>query len=130
MRALRAKAVREVSIESHFVKRAKQYGCLQRKLSQLDGVEGWPDRLCVWPDGLGTTDYVELKRPHGGRFERKQEEIQDALRDRGAHVEVLRTKQQVDDYFVERAKALGVKKREPAKRSKTLAKLLQLQKEY
>lgn len=130
MRAVRAKAVRESSIENHFIKLARKYKCKQRKLSPLDGVEGWPDRMLVWPDGRGTVDFIELKRPYGGRFERKQEEIQLGLRACGCRVETLNTKALLEEFFASRARELGVKLHKPPKRSGTLTALRKLQQEF
>jgi len=130
MRALRAKAAKESSVENHFLKLARKYKCRQRKLSPLDGVEGWPDRMLVWPDGRGTVDFVELKRPYGGKFERKQEQIQDDLRLCGCRVETINTKSSLEDFFATRARELGVKLAKPPKRSGTLDALRKLQEDF
>lgn len=130
MRAVRAKAAKESTVENHFLKLARKYRCRQRKLSPLDGVEGWPDRMLVWPDGRGTVDFIELKRPHGGRYERKQEQIQEELRACGSLVLTINAKSVLDDFFASRAAELGVKLVKPPKRSNTLAKLRQLQEEF
>lgn len=108
VRQARADGVKEDSVEKYFVAQARRYRCMQRKLSPLDGVVGWPDRLLVWPC-RGITDYVELKRPKGGRYEPKQEKIQADLRACGCNVETLHTRTTVDAYFKARAKQLGVK---------------------
>lgn len=108
MRKARADARTEAPVETHFRKVAKLYGCLQRKLTQFYAEDGWPDRLCVWPDGRGTCDWVELKRPSGGRLEPRQKVIIPELRSRGATVEIINTKELVDRWFRVRAVALGV----------------------
>lgn len=123
MRQARADSVKEDSVEGYFIKQAKRYRCKQRKLSPLDGVIGWPDRLLVWPAARGiapqgAVDFVELKRPKGGRFQPKQEAIQEELRERNCNVETLYTREQVDEYFRRRAKQLGVKPVAAAPRTK------------
>lgn len=114
MRALRADSVKESSIENYFVKQAKRYMCLQRKLTQYYAEDGWPDRLCVWPGGV--TDYCELKRPKGGKVEPRQKTIMKALLFRGCTVVTLSTKEQVDLYFSQRALDFGVTMPKPVKR--------------
>jgi hypothetical protein len=125
MRKKREDAAKEAPIEGHFISTAKRYGCLQRKLTQFYAEDGWPDRLCVWPDKRGTTDWVELKRPKGGKLEPRQKVIIPELQARGARVEVLRTKEGIDAWFAARAKELRV----PApkeKRKPTNGKLLEV----
>jgi hypothetical protein len=108
MRQARADSVKETSIEDYFLRVAKRYRCKQRKIMPFFGPDGWPDRLLIWPDGRGTTDWVELKRPKGGVFQPKQEQVHAELRELGCHVEVLNTRALVDKYFAQRAKELGV----------------------
>lgn len=127
MRKLRADGTKEASIEGYFVRSCHKWGCMQRKLTSIYAPDGWPDRVCVWPDGKGTADWVELKRPVGGRFEKQQPKIHEDLRARGANVEVLHTREVVDEYFARRSKQLGVKKRKPTGDKAGLAKLKQLQ---
>lgn len=104
----------ESSVEKFFVKEAEEYRCVQKKVI---GVRSWPDRDLLWPAGttygIGITDYVELKRPKGGRYEKGQKELLQALRDAGHHAVTLSTKQQVRRFFIERAAMLGVPKRPP-----------------
>lgn len=106
MRETRKKATKETSVEDHFVRTAKKYKCVQRKLTQYYAEDGWPDRLCVWPDGQGTTDWIELKRPVGGKLEPRQPVIMGRLRACGATVLVLHTKALIDEYFRLRADQL------------------------
>lgn len=126
MRQLRADSVKESSIERHFLKRAREYDCMQRKLMPFYVEDGWPDRVLIWPDGQGTTDWIELKRPKGGKYSQRQLTIMDNLRTCGCNVEGLHTKIQVDDYFDTRSIQLGVKRRKPGRKT-GLAKLKQLQ---
>lgn len=127
MRQVRADAVKEDAIESYFVRRAAKYGCRQRKITPFYAPDGWPDRVCVWPDGKGTTDWVELKRPKGGRYSTRQLTVMAELRACGCNVRGLHTKQEVDDYFVTRAMQLKVKLVKPKGGKAGLAKLKQLQ---
>jgi hypothetical protein len=116
MRKARSDARTEAPVERYFIDTAKRYGCLQRKLTQFYAEDGWPDRLCVWPDGHGTTDWVELKRPKGGKLEPRQKVIIPELRQRGATVEVLNTKEAIDAWFAKRGEELGVACERPKKR--------------
>ncbi len=128
MRQLRADAVKENSIEKYFLAQAKKYGCRQRKITPFYSPDGWPDRVCIWPDGRGTADWIELKRPKGGVYQPKQLQVHEELRALGSTVEVLNTRVGVDNYFADRAKTLGV--RPPRQGSKRgLALLRKLQKE-
>lgn len=117
VRQARADSTKEASVEKYFMAQARRYRCMQRKLSPLDGVVGWPDRLLVWPC-RGVTDYIELKRPKGGRYEPKQEKIQADLVGCGCFVSTLHTRAAVDAYFKARAKELGVKPVAAAPRTK------------
>lgn len=130
MQDVRAKAVKESAIESYFLKLARQYGCMQHKNTPFFSPDGWPDRLLIWPDGKGTTDWIELKRPVGGRFQPKQEQVQAELRVLGCRVETINTKDGLDEFFATRAEQLNVKMRKPNRRSASLAKLRKLQSEY
>lgn len=123
MRQLRKDSTKESSIEGYFLRQAKRYGCRQRKITPFYGPDGWPDRLLVWPDGRGTTDWVELKRPKGGIFQPKQEQVHEDLRSCGALVMVISTRELVDAYLKGRAKQLGVKPVVVAKRPR--ARLLE-----
>lgn len=98
--------VREVRVEDYFVQMAVQYRCKAPKLVAGDGLRGWPDRMLLWP--VGIVDYVELKRPEGGKFEPLQERTHYELRKMGFRVEVLNTNEKVRLYFQQRAATLGV----------------------
>jgi hypothetical protein len=100
-------SVREVIIENHFISRAWEYYCDEIKLP----IETWPDRMLLWP--VGVADFVELKRPKGGRFQRGQENRHKRLRELGFTCVVIKTKAQVDKFFRERAATLGVARRPP-----------------
>lgn len=104
----------ESSVEAAFVREAEEYRCIQKKVI---GVRAWPDRDLLWPAGttygIGVTDYVELKRPKGGRYEKGQKELLEALNKAGHTAVTLSTKQQVKQFFSKRAAMLGVPKRPP-----------------
>ncbi|API59605.1 hypothetical protein BSL82_10000 [Tardibacter chloracetimidivorans] len=90
----------EAAVEQHLVDRVKEVGGEVRKLS-WPGRRGAPDRAVMlrqWGVIL-----VELKRP-GGKPEPHQVREHDRLRALGVPVEVLTTKQDVDD-FIERRTA-------------------------
>lgn len=114
-------SVRESVIEGYFCEQALEYKCEQKKLLAFMGLRAWPDRMVLWPAGaiskVGITDYIELKRPKGGRFEPGQEKLHDKLRGMGFRVEVLYTKRMVDSYYADRAAELGVPKRKPLPKS-------------
>jgi hypothetical protein len=114
MKQIRADNVKESSIENYFIKQAKVYGCLQRKLTQYYAEDGWPDRMLVWP--VGVTDYCELKRPKGGKVEPRQKTIHKELLDRSCMVVTLSTKDLVDEYFSSRSRELRVPKGKPPPR--------------
>lgn len=128
MRQVRADSTKETSIENYFVARARLYGCKQRKNTPFYAPDGWPDRLIIWPDGHGTTDWVELKRPKGGRYSTGQLRVMGELRACGCNVLGLHTKAAVDDYYTTRAEQLGVKRKRPGSKA-GLARLKQLQEE-
>lgn len=128
MRQARADAVKESSIEDYFVRSAKKWNCLQRKITQFYAPDGWPDRVCIWADKNGTTDWVELKRPKGGRYSERQLQVHEDLRTRNVNVACLHTKNEVDAYFEERGNQLGVARLKPGSKA-GLAKLKKLQAE-
>lgn len=103
--------VLEAIIEGYFIEQASEYLCDQIKLP----VETWPDRMLLWP--VGVVDFVELKRPKGGRFQRGQENRHKRLRALGFVCEVIKTKQGVRDFFTARAATLGVVRRPPMARA-------------
>jgi hypothetical protein len=109
MKKVRADSVKESSVEGYFVQVAKRYGCKRRKITPFYGPDGWPDQMIIWQDGRATTDWVELKRPKGGVFQPKQQQVHAELREYGCRVEVLNTRATVDKFFADRAKELGVK---------------------
>lgn len=126
MRQIRADSTKEASIEDYYIRQAGKYGCKQRKITPFYAPDGWPDRVCVWPDGKGTTDWAELKRPKGGRYSEGQLRVIADLRACGSHVATLHTREAVDAYFTNRSKELGVKIIKRGSR-KGLHKLKQMQ---
>ena len=107
-------SVLEHIVETHFIRRAWEYYCHEVKLP----IETWPDRMLLWP--IGVADFVELKRPKGGRFQRGQKECHETLRSLGFTCVVIKTKGEVDKFFRDRAATLGTARRPPmAKALKT-----------
>ena len=89
--------VDEAAVERHLRKRMLEQGGMCKKLKPPMGEKGWPDRTCLWPGAR--CDFIELKRPKGGRFEPLQKLTHKRLRKLGFTVAVLRTKEQVDNYI-------------------------------
>jgi len=67
------------------------------KIKKIAGWRGWPDRLALF-DG-GVADWLEVKRPVGGKFEPLQLRTHDMLRGMGFTVVVVNTRELVDDYI-------------------------------
>lgn len=86
----------EEHVEKYLVKRVEARGGRTKKIVAA-GDNHWPDRLVADPE-LGLF-LVELKRPKGGRLSEGQKVLIGALRDMGIRVEVLWTKEQVDELF-------------------------------
>lgn len=61
---------------------------------KITTVRGWPDRLLVLPGGHH--QFVELKRPSGGRLSPAQRVVHEMLRRLGHPVEVAWSPEQVD----------------------------------
>lgn len=92
--------MRESAVEKYFIKKAKQRGYVQYKNSP-DFYAGIPDRTLMFYDpkihacrGI----LVELKT-EGGRTSPLQKLVHEELREAGVRVEVLWTKEQVDDFY-------------------------------
>lgn len=81
----------EVSVENHLRDEVKARGGLCVKLDPASN-RGIPDRLVVLPGFIG---FVELKRPSKGVVGALQDWWHDRLRQLGAPVVVLRTKDKV-----------------------------------
>ncbi len=95
----------EASVEDTLVRLAHEYGCKAEKMY----TRGWPDRMVLWP--VGVVEFVELKRPVGGRFEPLQLRTHDTLRKMGFTVLVLNTTPKVNLYFQQTAAKLGVQRK-------------------
>lgn len=98
--------VKEDVIEKCFREEALEYNGFAIKITE---VLSFPDRAMLWP--CGVTDYAELKRPKGGRFQKGQKEMHEKLRGMGHVCVVLDTKEKVKKWFRLRAKELGVERR-------------------
>jgi hypothetical protein len=87
----------ESSVEGHLRRSVRAAG---GKCEKLKGPEGWPDRTCLWPGAI--CDFVETKRPKGGRYQPLQRRTHARLRALGFRVEVLNTKALVNAYIASR----------------------------
>lgn len=112
---IRDKQTREASIESYLVKEVVAAKGLAKKVQKL---RGWPDRLILWPDGIA--DFIELKRPVGGRFEPLQERVHRMLASKGFEIRVINTKEMVDEYVRFRCPSYKRKPTVPLKRAREL----------
>jgi len=83
---------KERTIENYLVKRVKEEGGDALKL-EIPGRVGWPDRLCVMPNGV--TMFVECKTTTGV-LSKGQELRIGWLKNRGHLVEVVFKKEDVD----------------------------------
>lgn len=93
MRTLQEVRVTEDVIERYLLRRVTQLHGWAIKAERL--VTGFPDRLVILPGGVQA--YFELKRPVGGRFEKKQPLVHRKLRKLGCVLFVCSTKAQVDE---------------------------------
>lgn len=84
----------EGAVESYFVKQAKKHGFLYFKFTSPSN-NGVPDRIII---GHGLTIFVELKAP-GEKPRKLQTVVIDDMRNHGANVFVIDTKQVVDVFF-------------------------------
>lgn len=90
----RGRTVREKSIENYLSRKVRQAGGLCWKLSS-PGRSGVPDRLVLFKSYV---IFVELKRP--GQKPRELQQIRmNELRDAGAWVEVISTKDEADTFL-------------------------------
>lgn len=60
------------------------------------GMRGVPDRLALWP--LASADFIEMKRPKGGRLSPLQVHRHEELRLLGFRVVVIWTIEQAKEY--------------------------------
>lgn len=95
----------EAKIENYLVARCEAAGALVRKLSYV-GRRGASDRMVVWPCNMNDydsgyvapVDFVELKA-FGKKPDPHQEREHQRLRDLGANVHVIDSKEAVDQYI-------------------------------
>lgn len=78
-------------IENYLTKSAKEHGFLSMKFTSPN-LNGVPDRIII---GNGYTVFVEVKKPDG-RLDRLQVEVIKKLKNHGAYVTVVYTKEDVD----------------------------------
>lgn len=84
----------ESIVETHLRKQAKEHGYLCYKFTS-PGNNGVPDRILI---GHGKVLFIETKAPK--KVPRKlQERVHEKMRDHGANVLVIDTKEKVDDLF-------------------------------
>jgi hypothetical protein len=89
--------MRESTIEKRLVNKVRRQGGRCEKW----GVDGWPDRIVIWP--RGQIDFVETKWP-GGKLRPLQLKRAFDLQTLGCKVWVIDTPQAVDAYVKERGK--------------------------
>lgn len=87
--------VQELSIEKYLYSETKRRGGRAIKLSPA-GAKGIPDRLVILP---GLIAFIETKRPKGGVLDTLQVWWNKYLTRLGHPAYVLRTKEQIDDFF-------------------------------
>lgn len=89
----------EANIENYLKKKAKENNCLCYKFISA-GTNGVPDRIIIGIDinGKKHTDFIETKAPKE-KPRLLQEIIHKEMREHGASVFVLSTKEQIDEYF-------------------------------
>ena len=90
------RGTRESTIEAYFVEQVEKHGGMALKLVDT-GRRGFPDRTVVWDNGK--MDFVELKRPLGGKVAPWQSRYHNDLRDCGVLVWVLDSKERIDTYI-------------------------------
>lgn len=88
--------VREAEIENYLVEQVELRGGLCEKFI-CPGKKGVPDRIVTWQ--YPKIDFVECKKPRGGRVEVLQRLDHAARRVCGHLVRVLRTFEDVDAYI-------------------------------
>lgn len=84
-------------VEDYLVRQVEQRGGLCVKFIP-DHFAGFPDRLVLTNDGH--TIYVECKAPHIKGVDPLQRIVHNKLKRRGHIVEVLNTREGVDDFIV------------------------------
>lgn len=82
----------EGTIEDYLVTQAEKNGFMCPKFVS-PGLNGVPDRILI---GYGHTLFIEVKRPNG-KPRKLQEKVIERLRNHGAKVFVIDTKQDVDE---------------------------------
>lgn len=97
---------RESKVEGRLTKGLRAMRVLHTKVKTRD----WPDQIAVFFDGV--IDFIEVKKPKGGRFTSGQLRMHEKLRQRGHNVHLLFTEIEVDTYLASReqyGRAIGVK---------------------
>lgn len=85
----------EKKVEEYLREQAERRGCLALKFVSPN-FAGVPDRIVL---GYGKVVFVEMKRPKQSKTIRRQKLMHNILREKGMQVEVLFTKEQVDEFL-------------------------------
>jgi hypothetical protein len=99
--------VREIVVEKYLLTELKKLGAAHPSLKSVvkkvggPGWRGWPDRMVLFDGFTGHVQWVECKRPKGGRFEPLQLRRHAALRSMGFVVRVVNNRTLVDAYTEE-----------------------------
>jgi hypothetical protein len=91
----------EDKVEDYLVEQVTAIGGHALKIRLITG---FPDRLILLPGAV--VDFIECKRPKGGKFEPLQPLWIKRLRKLGFTVLVIKNKQEVDDYIKRKHGAL------------------------
>ena len=91
--------MREITVEEYLVRRVKETGGEVRKVI-WPSRRGAPDRLCGWAS-TKRNGFVEMKKPGGPGAEDHQLREHRRLRAIGFRVDVIHTKEQVDEFVLE-----------------------------
>lgn len=94
----------ERDVEQYLVEQVEERGGLCLKLAE-EGKRGWPDRTILWPETRANgwsgpyVEFVEVKRPGGGKLSRQQKLRLDLLETMGFGAHVVSSKDEVDAFL-------------------------------
>lgn len=91
--------MKEIKVEEYLRDQVEKHGGLCEKFSS-PGRIGVPDRICSWD--LGCIDFVECKKPKGGKLSVAQAKDHERRRKLGHRVLTLWTREEVDTYIASR----------------------------
>lgn len=98
------KSTGEKTIEEYLIAQAARYGGVALKLRPPTG-RGFPDRTLILQGAW--VAFVELKRPHGGRWAKKQQEWAARLCEIGQRFYLVSTHDEVDQIFNDYSQEIG-----------------------